>query len=220
MALQLVGLAEVGAYLRDCREQMGLSAEEAAFMLRIKPAYVAWIEAGEWENLPAQAYARAYVLKYCQYLGVDSAFVMAACDAAMQRKQHAIYGSSAARTGSTPPSTRPALVVALLIGAVALWLLWQLVAPLWQHSASQGAQPVEAEDPAPLAIAQPARVYGQSSEIPFFARKCWQIMPLALPNQPPVCYWRPMPDWLGMVPQRRYDTQLTFSFYTLTDPLP
>src|ERR1700739_4750173 len=61
-----------GAMLRRQREALGLDLADAATALRIKPAYLAALEAGRPEALPGAAYAIGFMGAYADYLGLDS----------------------------------------------------------------------------------------------------------------------------------------------------
>ncbi|MBV9815282.1 MAG: DUF4115 domain-containing protein [Alphaproteobacteria bacterium] len=65
------GLRSVGEELRQRREALGLDLAEAAAALRIKPAYLAALEAGRLEELPAAVYAIGFLRAYADHLGLD-----------------------------------------------------------------------------------------------------------------------------------------------------
>ncbi len=62
----------VGATLREARNRrkIDLSQVEAATKIRVR--YLRAIENEEWELLPGDAYARAFVRAYASYLGLDA----------------------------------------------------------------------------------------------------------------------------------------------------
>src|SRR5262245_25631158 len=61
----------LGAYLRQCREQAGLSADEVSAGSRIVPRLVDALEADRRELLPAPVYVRRFVPAYCEQVGAD-----------------------------------------------------------------------------------------------------------------------------------------------------
>jgi cytoskeleton protein RodZ len=61
-----------GAMLRRQREALRLDLADAATALRIKPAYLAALEAGRLEALPGPVYAIGFMRAYADYLGLDS----------------------------------------------------------------------------------------------------------------------------------------------------
>ncbi len=61
-----------GAMLRQQREALGLDLADIAAALRIKPAYLAALEAGRPEDLPGAVYAIGFLRAYADRLGLDS----------------------------------------------------------------------------------------------------------------------------------------------------
>ncbi len=61
-------LAEPGAYLRRCREQLGLSLAEMTERTRIQG--LGNIEGEQFESLPPEPYLKGFVLEYARELGV------------------------------------------------------------------------------------------------------------------------------------------------------
>lgn len=64
-------LANVGAYLRDLREEKGTTIDEVANQIFIRPVLVAAIEAGDWETLPEPVFVQGFIRRYAEYLGLD-----------------------------------------------------------------------------------------------------------------------------------------------------
>lgn len=60
-----------GDELRRQREALGLDLADAAVALRIKPAYLAALEAGHPDQLPGAVYAVGFLRAYADYLGLD-----------------------------------------------------------------------------------------------------------------------------------------------------
>jgi cytoskeleton protein RodZ len=58
--------------LRQQREARGLDLTEVAAALRIKPAYLALLEAGRPDELPGAVYAIGFIRAYADRLGLDS----------------------------------------------------------------------------------------------------------------------------------------------------
>lgn len=63
----------MGSYLSELRVYYGLSPEEVAKRLRFRPHYIRAIEAGDVAKLPGKVYARGYVYKYAEFLGLNGA---------------------------------------------------------------------------------------------------------------------------------------------------
>jgi len=67
-SLPPLDLAEPGAYLRRCREQLGLSLEEMTERTRIRG--LDHVEGEHFELLPPEPYLKGFVLEYARELGV------------------------------------------------------------------------------------------------------------------------------------------------------
>jgi len=65
------GLGSVGDELRARREALGLDLAEVAAAVRIKQAYLAALEAGRPDELPAPVYAIGFMRAYADHLGLD-----------------------------------------------------------------------------------------------------------------------------------------------------
>ena len=60
-----------GADLRAARERLAWPLPDAAANLRIRPAYLEALEAGELDALPGNAYAKGFLRSYASALGLD-----------------------------------------------------------------------------------------------------------------------------------------------------
>jgi cytoskeleton protein RodZ len=65
------GPRSAGDLLRQQREALGLDLDDAAAALKIKPGYLAALEAGRPDLLPGPAYAIGFVRAYGDHLGLD-----------------------------------------------------------------------------------------------------------------------------------------------------
>ena len=65
-------MEEIGRILRETREQLGLTLEEAERNLKIRASRLAALENGEFDTLPSQAQARGFLNNYAEFLGLDS----------------------------------------------------------------------------------------------------------------------------------------------------
>ena len=84
LPLPPVDLAEPGAYLRRCREQLGLTLGEMVERTRIR--VLDHIENERFELLPSNLYLKSYVIAYAQELGVVEGAWLAA--AFLQRREN------------------------------------------------------------------------------------------------------------------------------------
>ncbi|HEU5253723.1 MAG TPA: helix-turn-helix transcriptional regulator [Solirubrobacterales bacterium] len=117
----------VGNKLREARARRKLSLQEVEEATRIRGRYLQAIEDEDWEQLPGETYARAFVRTYADFVGLDGARL------AEEQRQ----AQGAARPGErlprvdprprrvgrrrrrrVPPRLVTALVVVLVIGAL------------------------------------------------------------------------------------------------------
>lgn len=63
----------VGSVLRDARKAAGGNLGQISAALRINPEYLRAIEAENYGDLPAPAYALGFIRSYAQFLGLDAA---------------------------------------------------------------------------------------------------------------------------------------------------
>ena len=70
-------MAGVATLLRSAREHAGLTIEEIAARTKISPAALAAIERGDFDRLPGEFFARAFVRSYAQELRLPVPEVMA-----------------------------------------------------------------------------------------------------------------------------------------------
>jgi cytoskeleton protein RodZ len=75
-ALPRLGPRSAGDMLRQRREALGLDLADVAAALRIKPAYLAALEAGRPDQLPGPVYAIGFVRAYGDHLGLDGGEVL------------------------------------------------------------------------------------------------------------------------------------------------
>lgn len=70
--LQKQQLAEVGAYLRQCREAKGISLANAASRTHVRESILSAIETGNIEVLPEPVYIQGFLRRFAQALELDS----------------------------------------------------------------------------------------------------------------------------------------------------
>jgi helix-turn-helix protein len=109
---------QIGSSLQAARERRGLSLVDAANALRIRPEFLGALEAEQPGRLPGDAYARAFLRSYAEFLGLDSTLLLAAWEKKFGRlRQGAIGPHRPLPTGRRLP-VRPLFAVGL--GAVVL----------------------------------------------------------------------------------------------------
>ena len=111
--------AELGAMMREMRENLGHDLESVASDLRIRLVYIEAIEAGRLSDLPDNAYVSGFLRAYSNFLGLDGAeivrrFKMAGAEISTQSRLHL---PSPVEEGRLP--TASILLVAAVIAAAA-----------------------------------------------------------------------------------------------------
>src|SRR5258708_5239696 len=64
-------MKELGQFLRDKREERGMSLEEVSVATKIGVRVLLAIEEGDLSKLPPKAFVRGFIQSYAKYLGLD-----------------------------------------------------------------------------------------------------------------------------------------------------
>lgn len=64
---------EIGSTLREARTRQRLGLHDAERATRIRASYLAALEEERFDQLPAEAYAKAFLRSYAEFLGLDGA---------------------------------------------------------------------------------------------------------------------------------------------------
>ena len=126
---------ELGAMMREMRENLGHDLEKVAADLRIRLVYLEVIETGRLGDLPGSAYVSGFLRAYSDYLGLDGEeivrrFKMAGADISNKTQLHL---PSPVEEGRLP--TALVLLVAAVIAAGAYGG--------WYYVSSQDGDPIE-----------------------------------------------------------------------------
>jgi transcriptional regulator with XRE-family HTH domain len=120
------GLVEMGATLKRARQEFQLSLGEVASQIKVSEAQLRALEEGNWEALPAEVYARGYVRKYAEFLGLDHTMLFAYLHPStppLELVKTPVIHKSSVRIGF-----HPLFILLLLIAtAIATALLYQPV---------------------------------------------------------------------------------------------
>jgi cytoskeletal protein RodZ len=117
-------LREVGAQLRQVRQERGEDLEHVAQYLRIRPLYLNALEHGDLSVMPGRTYALGFLRSYADYLGFDGDELIARIRTSVAD----LTGRTRLRVRSPLPESRlpktPILVLSLaaLAGIYAGWL--------------------------------------------------------------------------------------------------
>ncbi|MBB3191412.1 RodZ domain-containing protein [Halomonas cerina] len=139
--------ASPGELLYQERELQGLSLEEVAAALNLRPAVIRGLEQDSYEEVPVAAYRRGYLRAYARLLGMDEQHVIALYKARFgkEESERKVIPVQVAKPPSRLGAWAFRLVTLLVIaGLVGLTLLW------WQSRG--GSQPPAPADSGPVAV--------------------------------------------------------------------
>ncbi|MDN3524759.1 DUF4115 domain-containing protein [Halomonas sabkhae] len=140
--------ASPGELLRRERETLGLSREEVAAALNLRPAVINGLEKDSYEEVPIATYRRGYLRSYASLLGLDEERVLAAYHARFG-KEDLEHKVAPVHVLNKPPSRLGTwlfrLVTLIVIaGLIGLTLMW------WQSRG--GSEPPSPGDNAPVSV--------------------------------------------------------------------
>lgn len=146
-AVDISSPASPGEQLRRERHNQGLSLEEVATALNLRPAVVSGLEEDNYDQVPVPAYRRGYLRAYARLLGIDDRPVL---QAYAER-----FSPPEAENRVTPVQvTRPPsrigawlfkfVTLLVIAGVIGLTLVW------WQSR--DGNQPPEVDDSEPVSV--------------------------------------------------------------------
>lgn len=80
MQVEINSYADIGDYLREVRESLGLDTRDIGMRLNIRAKYLDALEEGRIDALPGKIYARGYLQNYAEFLGIDKEEIAEAFD--------------------------------------------------------------------------------------------------------------------------------------------
>ncbi|MFQ3788869.1 RodZ domain-containing protein [Halomonas sp. A29] len=146
-AVDFASPASPGELLRRERETQGLSREEVATALNLRPAVVIGMEEDNYEQIPVATYRRGYLRAYARLLGVDDRPVLQAyadrfgSQETEQRVTPVQITKPPSRIGAWLFKLVTLLVIAGLIGLTLVW---------WQSR--DGNEPPEVDATGPVSV--------------------------------------------------------------------
>lgn len=120
-------IRDLGAALKSKREGLGLSLEDVERDTKIRRAFLAAIEEGDYSAIPGMVYARGFVRNYCDYLGLSDLWPR--FDGLLKGEESPTLGAYAQPRTVFRRSSRWWLYL-ILVGAVALAMY--LIFQQWQ----------------------------------------------------------------------------------------
>jgi cytoskeletal protein RodZ len=113
----------VGAALRAARERLGLAEDDIAQFTRVRSAYVAAIEAFDFDALPARPFVVGYVRAYAIALGLEPEAVVARFHAEAPKVDAKLRPPGGVSHDAFASVRRLLVVGAVVVGAVIMWNL-------------------------------------------------------------------------------------------------
>lgn len=135
-------VADVGAALRQAREEKGISVRAAAMQTNLRQEIIEHLEANEFSAIGAPVFTRGYLNIYARFLGLDDGFIAQSFSATRPNKpDHDLRLNSANVESQNKPYRRSmargwfSLLVVLLIGGAVIsqlldeqsWLMRQIL---------------------------------------------------------------------------------------------
>lgn len=157
-------MESIGQSLREARERLGLTVEEAERATRIRAHHLMALEAGDLEALPSPVHARGFLKNYAEFLGLDAnAILLRYADTLQARRRRPkatrALGERSARPSVRITSRRPrwlsmdlfiAAGITLAVMVVLVWGLGRVMAAVRERTQSAGQVPTSTP-PAPAA---------------------------------------------------------------------
>jgi cytoskeleton protein RodZ len=98
-------MAAIGLTLRDARERLGLTLEEAERATRIRTHHLRALEQEAWDSLPSPVQARGFLRNYADFLGLDAdAVVLQYVNVLHERRMPPVQVDAAVRPSAMPPA--------------------------------------------------------------------------------------------------------------------
>lgn len=128
-------MTELGTYLKEQREALGVSLEQIQTTTKIQKRYIVAIEEGNYDQLPGAFYARAFIKTYAEALGldVDEVFTTYKRDLpepeaqpVVELSRRATYSKSSAPKKSVAKRWIPNIIIIVLIFAIGAALYYGL----------------------------------------------------------------------------------------------
>ncbi|MCK2157813.1 MULTISPECIES: helix-turn-helix domain-containing protein [Exiguobacterium] len=126
-------MTELGTYLKEQRETLGISLEQIQSTTKIQKRYIVAIEEGDYKQLPGAFYARAFIKTYAEALGLDVDEVFATykrdlpepeAQPVVELSRRATYSKSTAPKKSVAKRWIPNIIIIALIFAIGVALYY------------------------------------------------------------------------------------------------
>ena len=122
-----VGFADAGALLRQRREALGLSLEQAAAQLNLKAVVIRQLESGQFDPQVAPTFIRGYLRHYVRLLKLDEADLLAQFDqqlATLPQASTTLHSFSNKASRDAAENRFMLATYFLLVLLIGLFLIW------------------------------------------------------------------------------------------------
>jgi len=126
------GFDTAGAFLKNVREEKGLSLEQISDSTHIKTDHIHAIECGDLSALPARPYVSGFVKTYAEYLELEPAPIVARFREDVGLQQPIPLDAQKFETAEVKASAEKremSLLAVLVVVVFFLWCAWQIVTP-------------------------------------------------------------------------------------------
>ncbi|BDM65167.1 membrane protein [Shewanella sp. NFH-SH190041] len=152
--------ATLGAILREARQASGMTIDDIASRLHLRPSLVENIEADKFDNMPSATYARGYVRSFARIVGADEALVMACLEHQVPSETEPAMQSFSRKTAKKAGDNRLTLVTwVIALVSVALLVLW------WMQKTSDSTE-LDLSRPSVEEVAAAEEMGGEAAGIP------------------------------------------------------
>ena len=115
---------EIGAILRNAREEQRMSLRQVSESLHIRVDYLLALEDGDYSPLPGITYAKGYLRRYVSFLHLDQTEILRRLEVLQRESRTPFFYLP--HTFSEEKQTPPELVWKSLIALAAVLLVWSM----------------------------------------------------------------------------------------------
>lgn len=141
MQVDVQNYLDIGHYLREVRESLGLDVRDVAHQLNIRAKYLLALENGDLGEIPGKVYARGYLMNYAEYLGLNKDEIAEEFDRLVDHRGQVKY--------FLPEPTERSYQPGMLVVGAAL-LIVVLIYVYWYSTNREALLPPEGEMVSPV----------------------------------------------------------------------
>jgi cytoskeleton protein RodZ len=166
---------EIGSTLREARTRQELELHDAERATRIRAKYLAALEEERFDQLPAEAYAKAFLRTYADFLGLDGDLYVAELNSRFEASRPPPPPVPERRVPLPSLDPRTAAVLGAGVAFVAVGILaWRFGTGADERALPDSSRPPAATTTATATAAQPVRERRLARLVLVAARgDCW-----------------------------------------------